>query len=440
MTKTAPEVDPVDQVLPVARMAATGLQHTLAMYATALAVPVILLGALRLPKEQLAFMVNCDLVACGIATLIQCVGVSRIGIRMPVAMGVTFAAVAPLVALSAGGVNVNGIFGATLAAGLFTLIVAPFAGRLLRYIPPLVAGTIVTMIGVTLLRTAINWAGGGAGAKNFGDPLNLAIVLLVLFTILVVNRLFTGLVAQVAVLVGLGLGFVVAMAFGMVDFTGVRDANWVALVYPFRFGAPTFDFGAIASLCVVMLVVMAESTGMFLALGKICARRLGPPDLARGLAGIGLGTIIAGAFNTFPQTPLAQNVGLIGISAVRSRWVVAVAGGILIALGLLPKLGALVAAVPQPVLGAAALLMFGMVAATGIRILARIDYRPRHNMLIIALSIAVGMIPLAAPTFFAQVPKLLGPLVNSGIALTALTAALLNAWFNGNTPDEPVTR
>ena len=408
MTTSTPSVHPVDEVLPYGQMAAVGLQHVLVMYAGAIAVPLIIGGALKLPKDQIAFLINADLFACGIATLIQCIGFWRFGIRLPVIMGVTFAAVGPLVAMATSGVDITGIFGAVIVAGVFTVAVAPFASRLVHYFPPLVTGTIITVIGITLLRIGINWAGGGVGAKNFGDPINLGIVALVLATILVA-----------------------AMALGMVDFAGVYDADWVALVYPFRFGTPRFDLGAIVSLCVVMIVVMVESTGMFLALGEICEKRIGPPEIARGLAADGLGTIIGGVFNTFPYTSFSQNVGLVGVTGVRSRWVVAVDGGILIALGLLPKLGTIVASIPQPVLGGAGLVMFGMVAATGIKILARVDYGPRHNLLIIAISIAVGMIPLVAPTFFAQVPKWLAPLVNSGITLAAISAVLLNALFNG---------
>jgi NCS2 family nucleobase:cation symporter-2 len=422
---------PVDEILPYGQMAAVGLQHVLVMYAGAIAVPLIVGGALKLPKDQIAFLVNADLFACGIVTLIQCLGVWRFGIRLPVVMGVTFAAVGPMVAMAASGVAITGIFGAVIAAGVFTVAVAPFASRLVRYFPPLVTGTIIAVIGITLLRIGIGWAGGGVGAKNFGDPANLAVVALVLATILAINKLFDGFIANIAVLIGIVVGFAAAMAFGMVEFAGVRDADWIALVYPFRFGAPTFDASAIVSLCVVMIVVMVESTGMFLALGEICDRTVGPPEIARGLATDGLGTIIGGVFNTFPYTSFSQNVGLVGVTGVKSRFVVAVAGGILVALGLLPKLGTLVASIPQPVLGGAGLVMFGMVAATGIKILARVDYAQRHNLLIIAISIAVGMIPLVAPTFFAQVPKWLGPLVNSGITLAAISAVLLNALFNG---------
>ena len=412
-------------------MAAAGLQHVLVMYASAVAVPLVVGSALRLPREQVAFLVNADLFACGVATLLQCLGAWRFGIRLPVVMGAAFASVGPLVAIAAGGVPITGIFGAVIAAGAFAVLAAPFAGRLVRYFPPLVTGTIVTMIGIAFLRIGINWAAGGTGTKNFGDPANLAIVALVLAAILVVNKLFTGFVTSIAVLIGLVLGFAVAMAAGLVDFAGVRDAEWVALVSPLRFGPPTFEPGAIVALCIVMIVVMVESTGMFLALGELCHRPIGAPDVARGLAADGLGTIIGGLLNAFPCTPYAQNVGLVGLSGVTNRRAGAAAGAMLVALGLLPKLGALVATIPQAVLGGAGLVLFGFVAATGIRILARVDYAQRHNLLVIAISIAAGVIPLAAPTFFGQLPQWLGPIVNSGITLAAISAVLLNVLFNG---------
>src|SRR5215472_872910 len=431
MSSKARSVHPVDEVLPAGRMLAIGLQHVLVMYAGAIAVPLIVGGAFKLPKDQVAFLINADLFACGIATLIQCVGLWKFGIRLPVVMGVTFAAVAPIAAMATSGVIITDIFGAVIAAGVFTLAVAPLASRLVRYFPPVVTGTIITVIGLTLLRIGVNWAGGGIGARNFGDPVNLVMMLIVLAVILGVNKLFDGFVASIAVLLGLAVGFAVAMALGLVDFAGVLDAEWFALVYPLRFGAPSFDGAVIAAMCVVMIVTMIESTGMFLALGEICERKVGPGDIARGLAADGLGTIIGGLFNTFPYTSFSQNVGLVGVTGVRSRWVVALSGVILIVFGLFPKMGRVVASIPQPVLGGAGLVMFGMVAATGIRILSRVDYASRYNLIIIAVSIAVGMIPVVAPTFFAQLPKWTATLMGSGITLATASAVLLNALFNG---------
>jgi uric acid transporter len=431
MNATRTAVHPVDQVLPAGPMLAIGLQHVLVMYAGAIAVPLIIGGALKLPKDQIAFLINADLFACGIATLIQCLGVWKFGIRLPVIMGVTFAAVGPMAAMATSGVDITGIFGAVIGAGVFTVLVAPYFGKLVRYFPPIVTGTIIAVIGITLLRVGVTWAGGGAGNKNFGAPEYLAIVALVLVVILALNKFARGFVANIGVLLGLAAGFVAAMAAGMVNFSGVADADWFAIVYPFRFGTPTFDASAVVSLCIVMVVVMVESTGMFLALGEICERKIGPAELGRGLATDGLGTIIGGVFNTFPYTSFSQNVGLVGMTGVKSRFVVAVSGAILIAFGLFPKMGAVVASIPQPVLGGAGLCMFGLVAATGSKILARVDYGPRHNLLIVAVSVALGMIPLVAPTFFDQLPMWLGPITHSGITLAAISAVLLNAFFNG---------
>jgi uracil-xanthine permease len=282
------------------------------------------------------------------------------------------------------------------------------------------------------LQVGITWAGGGVLAKeNFGNPQYLGIVLVVLGVILLLNRISTGFVSNVSVLIGLIVGFLVAIPAGLVNFEGVQKAPWFAVVYPFRFGRPTFDLSSVISICLVMIVVMVESTGMFLAMGEICDVKVGPERLAQGLAADGLGTIIGGLFNTFPYTSFSQNVGLVGITGVRSRYVVAVSGLILISLGLFPKMATIIASIPQPVLGGAGLCMFGMVAATGIKILSRVDFSKRHNLLIMAVSIAVGMIPLVQPTFFNKMPKSLDAIVHSGITLTAITAVLLNTLFNG---------
>jgi len=428
---SATTVHPVDEVLPFGRMAAVALQHVLVLYAGAIAVPLIVGGALKLPKDQVAFLVNAALFACGIGTLIQSAGVWRIGIRLPVVMGVSFVAVVPVLAVASSGAAITALFGAVIAAGIATLIAAPFASRLVRWFPPLVTGTIITVIGITGLRLGIAWAGGGAGAKNFGDPSNLAVVALVVATILVIGKLFDDF-ANLAVLIGLAVGCAGALALGMIEIGGLRDAEWIAVIYPFRFGAPTFEPGAIVSLAIVMIVVMIESAGMFFALGEICGKAVRRGDIARGLAADGLGAVVGGLFNGFPCTSMSQNVGLVAVTGARSRWAVALAGCMLVALGLVPKLGALVALIPQPVLGGAGLVMFGMVAATGIKVLSRVDYSSRPNLMIIALSIAVGLIPMLAPTFFAPVPKWSGPLFNSGITLASVAAVLLNALFNGN--------
>jgi len=421
--------------LPLAELVPLGLQHVLVMYAGAVAVPLIVGRALKLPPEQIAILVNADLFACGIATIIQSLGVGPFGIRLPIMMGVTFASVSPMLAIANNPeLGLAGIFGSVIAAGIFGLIVAPFMSALLRFFPPVVTGTIIAVIGISLMRIGVNWAAGAPAPAlpGYGDPIHLLLAAFVLVVILLIAKFAKGFLVNVAVLIGIVVGFVVAWAIGKVNFTAFDNAAWVDIIYPFQLAAPKFDLFAVITMCVVMLVVMVESTGMFLAVGEMIDRKIDQSDLTRGLLSDGLGTLIGGIFNTFPYTSFSQNVGLVGVTGVRSRWVTVVGGIILLILGLIPKLGALVTAIPLFVLGGAGIVMFGMVAATGIRILASVEYKTnRNNLFIVAISIGFGMIPLVAPTFFAKFPKELGPLLNSGIVLAAISAVLLNAYFNG---------
>jgi len=403
------------------------------MYAGAVAVPLIIGAAIKAPREQVAFLITCDLLACGIASLLQSVGVWRFGIRLPVIMGVTFAAVGPMVAIGSDpSLGLLGIYGATIVAGIFTILMAPFVSRLLPLFPPVVTGTIITVIGISLVGVGINWAAGGVGNPKYGRPLYLGVAFFVLLSILLITRFGRGFVRNISVLLGLIIGTIVAALLGQVDFSRMSDSAWFAVVMPFSYGMPIFDPIACTTMCVVMVVVMIESLGMFLALGEICDRPLDKEDLTRGLRVDGLGTLIGGMLNTFPHSSFSQNVGLVGVTGVRSRWVCAAGGVILIILGLIPKLAAIVASIPSFVLGGAGLVMFGMVTATGIRILAGVNLEEKpNNLLIIAISIAFGMIPIVSQQFFGQFPHFLGPLLHSGILLASISAVVLNAYFNG---------
>ena len=444
MSKT---IDPVDEMLPVPKLLALGLQHVLVMYAGAVAVPLIIGRALKLPPEDVAFLISADLFACGLATLVQCIGFPGVGIRLPVMMGVTFASVGPMLSMAASpDIGLLGIYGSVIAAGLFGIIIAPFISRLLPLFPPVVTGTIILIIGVSLMRVGINWAGGGQptiikvvdGVRgNFPNPdygqlQGLGIALFVLLVILGLIKWGTGFVANVSVLLGIVAGAVLASALGVMHFDKVAAAPWGALVVPFKFGVPQFKPVPIVTMCIVMIVVMIESLGMFLALGEMTGKKVDREALARGLRADGVGTLLGGLFNTFPYTSFSQNVGLVSVTGVRTRWVTVTGGVIMLLLGLLPKMAALVEAVPQVVLGGAGLVMFGMVAATGARVLAAVDFKTnRFNLFIVAISVGFGLIPLAAPGFFHNLPKDLQPLLESGILLCTLVAVLLNAFFNG---------
>ena len=424
---------------PAPRLLALSLQHVLVMYAGAVAVPLIIGRAAKLPPEQVALLVNADLFACGIATLIQAVGIGPFGIRLPIMMGVTFAAVAPMVAMVTNpSIGLLGIFGAAIAAGLITILIAPFISRLLPLFPPVVTGTIILMIGISLMRVGVNWAAGAPAPTlpGYGDPVHLGVALAVLLLILAITKYGRGFVGNIAVLLGIIAGCVLAWAIGKMGFAKVASASWFGLIMPFSFGMPTFDLVAIITMTIVMIVVMIESTGMFLAVGEMTGRPVDTPALTRGLRTDGLATVIGGIFNTFPYTSYSQNVGLVGVTGVRSRWVCALGGVIMLAMGLIPKLGALVESVPLFVLGGAGIVMFGMVAATGIRILTAVDFAgQRNNLFVVAIAIGFGMIPLVAPQFFKNMPHALAPILESGILLAAIVAVLLNLYFNGTRGD-----
>ena len=482
---TTETVQPVDERLPAGRLAALGLQHVLVMYAGAIAVPLIVGRALKLSPEHVAMLISADLFACGIVTLIQSLGFTKwFGIKMPVMMGVTFAAVGPMVAIAnsvPGEAGARALFGAIIGAGILSMLLAPLVSRMLRFFPPVVTGTIITIIGVSLMRVGVGWAVGGpaflaqrtdvpklvamvdsakaaaasaaaaSGAAladiklgpipmvdnpGYGALDNLAIAAAVLVFILLLVKYARGFIANISVLLGIIAGCAVAYAMGKMTFDKVGKAAWVDIVTPLAFGMPTFDVVMVLTMTLVMIVVMIESTGMFLALSDLTGKKISQPQLSAGLRTDGLGTLIGGLFNTFPYTSFSQNVGLVGVTGVRSRYVTVAGGIIMIILGLLPKMGALVEAIPQFVLGGAGLVMFGMVAATGIHILSAVDYKGnRSNLYIVALSIGFGLIPLVAPRWMQQMAHSLHPLLESGILLTSIAAVALNLFFNGTQGD-----
>ncbi|MEG0412946.1 MAG: solute carrier family 23 protein, partial [Comamonas sp.] len=267
---------------------------------------------------------------------------------------------------------------------------------------------------------------------KYADLTGVGISGIVLLTILLIARFGKGFLANISVLLGIIVGGVITAAMGLMNFHKVAEAKWFNLVLPFEIATPVFDPILILTMTLVMIVVMIESTGMFLALSDMTGKKISQDEMTRGLRTDGLGTLIGGIFNTFPYTSFSQNVGLVAVTGVMSRWVCVAGGVILIVLGVLPKMAMLIESLPTVVLGGAGLVMFGMVAATGIRILSTVDFKHnRNNAMIVAVSIGVGMIPLVAPNFRQWMPHAIHPLIESGILLASLAAVLLNVFFNG---------
>lgn len=421
----------VDEMLPAGKLFAYGLQHVLAMYAGAVAVPIIIAQALHLSPAELVHLINADLFSCGIATLIQTLGFWKVGARIPMIQGVTFAAVTPMILIGSEH-GITAIYGAILIAGLFTFFIAPFFSRFIRFFPPVVTGSVITIIGITLLPVAVNWMGGGnPKSPDFASPMNLFLAFITLVIIIAIYRCGKGFLSNISVLIGLIGGTIIAMALGQTNFAEVGKADWIGLVTPFSFGLPTFDVGSIISMIVVMVVVMVETTGDCIAIGSIVGREIDSNRLARCLRADGLSTFIGGIPNSFPYTAFAQNVGLIAVTRVKSRFVVAASGIILIALGLFPKLAAVVASIPNSVLGGAGVAMFGMVIASGIRALSKVKFDGTYNLMIVAVSVGVSMITLTAPNFFHSFPAWANIVFHSGITLGSITAVVLNLILNG---------
>ena len=263
------------------------------------------------------------------------------------------------------------------------------------------------------------------------------LALLTFLIVIFVYRFAKGFISNLSVLLGLVGGTIIAYCMGVVNFDAVSKANWFDVITPFSFGMPTFDVASVVSMVIVMLVVMVETTGDSIAIGEIVNKKIGKKELAAVLRADGISTVIGGILNSFPYTAFAQNVGLIAVTRVKSRFVVAASGVILVLLGLFPKLAAVVACVPNAVLGGAGLAMFGMIIASGIRSLSKVNFDGNYNLMLVAISIGVAMVPLGAPTMYDHFPAWAKIVMSSGITFGSLMAIVLNLLFNGlNQGDE----
>ncbi|MGM1047180.1 xanthine permease [Paenibacillus uliginis N3/975] len=414
-----------------AKTLSLGIQHVLAMYAGAIIVPLIVGNALSLTTEQLTYLIAIDLLACGVATLLQVFGNKYFGIGLPVMLGCAFQAVGPMIIIGLEhGMSV--IYGSIIASGLFVVLFSGLFGKLITVFPPVVTGSVVTIIGLTLIPVALNDLAGGQGSDDFGSPLNLALGFGVLIFIILMNRFSTGFLRSISVLLGLILGTLAAAAFGGLNLIPLQEAGWFRAPQPFYFGTPEFKLTPILTMILVAIVSVAESTGVFMALGKIVGKDVNSKDLSRGYRAEGIAIVIGGIFNSFPYTTYSQNVGLVQMSRIKTRDVIVVAGSLLILIGFVPKIAALTQLVPSSVLGGAMVALFGMVVSSGIRMLGdQVDLNRHENLFIIACSVGMGLGVTTVPNLFAQLPDWIRILADNGIVAGSLTAIILNLLFNG---------
>ena len=437
-TTTVNEKHKVDRLLGFGDLALLGIQHIAAMCAGAMAVPIILGNSLGLSQGDIHHLVSASFMMAGLGTIIQTIGIKgHVGAKLPMIEGVSFAGVA---ALSAIGLTYSGtdpiaglqvMFGATLVSGLFCYLMAPVFGKLLKYFPPLVSGVVVTSMGLSLIPVAIRWAGGGVpSAPNFGNFQNISLALITLIIIIGIQKLSKGFLGNVAILIGIFAGTIISLFMGVADFSNVGNVDLVNINIPLKYGIK-FDVTAILSLFLVQLVIMTDATGNQLNLSNICGvDEKDSKRLVAGLRGHGISSMLAGIFNTFPHSLFGQNVGIAAITGIESRFVGTSAGIILLAISFFPKLTTMFASIPSPVLGGAGIVMFGMVTANGIKRLGEVNYVGNKNLIIVATSIGMALIPIAVPDFFKHFPAWGQILFQSAVTLGCLTVLILNLIFN----------
>ena len=413
------------------KAAVLGLQHLLAMYSGAVAVPLLIGTALKFNSEQMTYLVSIDIFMCGLATMIQLFRNKYFGIGLPVVLGCAIQAVAPLEMIGQK-FSINTMYGAIIVAGIFVFLVAGWFSKIKKLFPPVVTGTLITVIGLTLIPVAVqNMGGGSAQAKDFGDAKNLIAAFLTILIIVAIEIWTKGFLRSISVLIGLIAGTVIAGFMGLVSLKPVMQASWFHLPQLFYFGVPEFEWSSCLTMIIIALVSMVESTGVFFAIGDLLHKDITEDDLKRGYRAEGLAQVFGGLFNTFPYTTFSQNVGLLQLSGIKTKRPIYWAAGLLMAMGLLPKIGALVTIIPDSVLGGAMLVMFTMIAVQGIRMLTKVDFENNRNILVVAISIGLGLGVTVYPQIFQALPQTIQLFLGNGIVVASVCATLLNLIFNG---------
>jgi len=419
----------VNYMPPLFEAVPLGIQHVLAMFVGNVTPPLIIASAIDAPPEMTVFLVQAAMFVAGVATLVQTLGLGPIGAKVPIVMGTSFGFVPVLIPVAQNS-GLAAVMGACFCGGLAMALVGYFV-RYLRFLfPPVVTGTFVLLIGIILLPVGFAYVGGGFGAADFGAPRHLWLAFLVFCVTVGVNQFTKGFLSEMGVLIGIAVGYLVAIPMGLVDLSSVGASGWVALPQPFAIGlefVPVAIFGVV----VMSVVTSAESIGDIA--GTVIGGANRQPtsrELSGGVMADGLASSFAAIFNAFPQISFSQNVGLVALTGIASRYVVAIGGGFLVIAGLFPKVGAFVTTIPNAVLGGAVVIMFGMIAAAGIKMLSLVDLNKR-NMIIIGVSVAVAIGLRGQPALYEQASVGVKAMLESGLIPGAIVSIVLNLVLPG---------
>ena len=419
-----PDVTP-----PLAEAIPLGLQHVLAMFVSNFtpAIIVSLAAGYAFGSADMIYLIQMSMLFAGIATLMQTVGFGPVGARLPIMQGTSFAFI-PVMIPVVKGPGMAALFGAVIIGGLFHTLLGTVIGRIRAWLPPLVTGLVVLSIGLMLIPVGVQYAAGGVplqGKPEFGAPHHWGLALVVIVVALALKFFVRGFLSTAAVLIGLLAGYAVGVAMGMVDFGKVAGAAWFAIPEPLKYGVE-FHFAAVLGMCLMAVVSAIETVGDVNGVTKGGADRQAEAEEISGATyADGLGTTVAGLFGGLPNTSFSQNVGLIAITGVMSRHVVTIGAGFLILAGLMPKVGAVISSMPIAVLGGGVIVMFGMVAAAGLNMLSDVEMS-RRNMVIIAVSLAIGLGLKAVPESLQHLPDTVRILLASGLLPVAFLALVLN--------------
>lgn len=415
-----------------------GLQHVLAMYSGGILVPLLIGAALHFTPQQMAYLISADIFMTGIGTLLQLKSTRLTGIAMPVVLGSAIQSVSPLINIG-GTLGIGAMYGATISAGVFVFLIAGLFARLREFFPPVVTGSLITVIGFALIPVGIqNLGGGDVAAKSFGSPANLAIGTFTIAIIVLVSLLAKGFTKAISILLGIVLGTAFAAILGKVSLAPVAAASWFHLPTPFFLGVPTFHSSAIVTMIIIALTSMIESTGVYFALADLTGRKLTNQDMAKGYRAEGLAVVLSGLFNTFPYSTFSQNVGVVRLSGVKTKQPIYYAAVILILIGLLPKFGALATIIPTSVLGGAMIVLFGTIGIQGTTILRTVDFGKERNLMIAAISIGAGIGVTVYPQIFQQLPELIRLVIENAVVVTSVLAVFLNIVLPGREKGEVI--
>ena len=413
-----------------------GLQHVLAMYSGGILVPLLIGAALHFTPQQMAYLISADIFMTGIGTLLQLKSTRLTGIAMPVVLGSAIQSVSPLINIG-GTLGIGAMYGATISAGVFVFLIAGLFARLREFFPPVVTGSLITVIGFALIPVGIqNLGGGDVAAKSFGSPANLAIGTFTIAIIVLVSLLAKGFTKAISILLGIVLGTAFAAILGKVSLAPVAAESWFHLPTPFFLGVPTFHSSAIITMIIIALTSMIESTGVYFALADLTGRKLTNQDMAKGYRAEGLAVVLSGLFNTFPYSTFSQNVGVVRLSGVKTKQPIYYAAVILILIGLLPKFGALATIIPTSVLGGAMIVLFGTIGIQGTTILRTVDFGKERNLMIAAISIGAGIGVTVYPQIFQQLPELIRLVIENAVVVTSVLAVFLNIVLPGREKGE----